>query len=272
MTSLISTLSFLILVLSIGAFALPVDKTLPIVTESPLNLVTTSEHLAKLQLLTDDEANKLPNIGTKLSSDKLIGVEATTLVDKSVKVPRKFGEDVNFEQLTTQIPESWMHKYSNDDLNSKFESTTPSGDVVRRDITPEGQNKLEITTDKGEIKIDSKSIDTSSPIVPSVTTLEASTTKYIGRLEDNNGEEEEKPKKPRKNSPKKISTAELDVTTVPTAVFDQSALDNSNFPSDFLKIDETNDVVTDITVKVTTTPEVSFDEHAQLNEGKKHRA
>jgi len=236
-----------------------VEKPFTIVTESPLNLVTSSGNLARLQLVSDEEAKKLLHIETESLLDKSKGVETTTPVDNSVRVQRIFNEDVDFERSTTPISESWMNTHFNYD----FVLTTPTGKVVPRSITPEEP----IKTNKEEI---SKSIDSSSTIA---TKLESSTTKYIGRLDDESGEEVEKPKKVKKVSSTKISKVELDVTTIPTAVLDQSALGLLNLQNDIFKIDETNDVVTAIiTGEDTTIPVITIDEHKKLNEVKDDRS
>jgi len=194
MTSFISALSLLLLVLASSCLTLPVDQALSF----PLfnNDSTTTDHPLHLRLVPDDETSSLPNLDVKHPLDSHVNTENSTLVnhllqDNVVRASRKFDEF-----FTTTTEESDNDKHS----STTVEPTTHDSGLEIRGLTPEFENTTQVKIGQDEIKVESTTLDmststtSSSTVVPvSTSTLETSTKKYIGLLQENL--EDEEPKK-----------------------------------------------------------------------------
>jgi hypothetical protein len=266
MASFISALSLLLVVLASNCFTLPIDQSL---SNSSFNNESTVGHPSTLRLVTDAEKSKLPNLDIKHPLNQHVEVEITTPADKLTKenvmrASRTFDE--LFKSTTVQSKVTEEPQLEIRDIPAEFENITKPK-IVKEEI------KVELTTTDLPSLISS-----SSTITPVFTTLETSTNKYTGFLEED--EEPNKYTKIRKEQvksklpPTKVPVDETEEiskdSTIPTALFDEQALKKvSNIPNDFLQLDEKNDlVVTDLPNKYSTTTE-EYKEKPLLNQGKK---
>jgi len=212
--------------------------------------------------------------------------EAMSITTEQSPSEKRAQDDLLF---TTEQAHS--DKREDDDLS--IESTTELAQLNRRGLANKLENdtqemKAELTTSDMSSFTSTSSAEVSKlSTSKSTSSIPTSTKKYIGLLTDDNNEydEEEKSTKytkiPRKSSGRKSKVysevkSDDEESTVPTAIFDQKALDRvPNVPNDFLMLDESNDlVVTSLSNRIfpsTTTHENTKEEEETqpLNQGKK---
>jgi len=286
----------LIFLLFNGYFTLPIiDEQLSTSTYLPENHLLTTAETLNLRLVTDDESSTLSDVNPKRSTDEHMEFEMSTSI-------AGLGEEISpalrsIEEFSTSEPMSITTEQAREDNNLSYttvESTTEFAQLSRRGFTNELENntqemKVELTTnDMSSFISTSSSVGEVSKVSTSKSSssISTSTEKYIGLLKDDNEYDEEEQstkytKIQRKSSGKKSKVypedkSDDEESAVPTALFDQKALDRvPNIPNDFLMLDESNDfVVTSLSNRIfpSTTTHQNIKEEKEdmqpLNQGK----
>jgi hypothetical protein len=227
----------------------------------------------KIQIETTTTNNMLSFTSTSVVPELLTTESSSSPVASTVYTTESSSSPIASTVYTTESSSS-LPVASKVYTTESSTSTSSSSTVVPKVYTTEA----------------STSTLSSSTVVPKVSKPESSTSsststeKYIGLLKDEEEYEYKQSTKPikiqRKLGVSSIRKSKVNVedksedpkeSTVPTAVFDQQALDKvPNIPNDFLMLDETNDlVVTGLPNRIfTTTKAYKKEEEAKpLNQG-----
>jgi len=226
MASFIYALSLFILVLSNGCLTLPIDDEQVSASTLPsLNDEFTTERTFNLRLVSDNEAATVPDMMKEHSSNEHMGFDMTTSTDNlfeenASRASRTFDEWSTVEPFTFTTEQSFPDKRDHHEVS--FSTSEPTTDVGELDIRAfsESENEPGTEHNKREMQVELATSDmllftsTSSAVAPQLYTPEpstpssTSTKKYIGRLTDDDEQEEvKKPTKTqRKTAPKSKET------------------------------------------------------------------
>jgi len=253
MTSLISTLSILILIFANFCFPIPVDEEISSSTLSTIHDDLTTNKIATLRLVPDDETASLPNLKPEQLLKEHKNDEMLTSTDRisqdAARALRAFDEISNSEAMTSTI-----------------QSTTEVQQGGNVHLEHGNESGIQITVELTTINTPSLT-STSSVISPELYTTQATslTQKYIGHLNDEIDEEEPIPHKtsPKKTKAKKAKSGEK--VKIPIALYDQGALGKvSNYPKEYMMLDENNDLV--VTLPPETSPTATLEHKVQQNQ------